>query len=305
MENPRQSSGQEGHQFEEAKTGIRTYALTVPRESGLQPPISWELALPVIPVDWNGSEQEIKKTLSTHRKSLSKSLRECVEAFHPARNAGWTDKEYATLKSKIDSLLWAPMGEWLANVHETLCRIMGTDEGTDLRFYPALGTSADIHHQIDQFAVFKTQEERRILLTIDYSKQTKESFEADILVTQDGAYLNPAHFAAYSPSPFVLPFQEDESKDVKNRRTELVARAMAAALDVKNRELSHKRDASFDGHYDLYPLERTILVDEKVQTKAARDLTGMRFMNSRHIEEIMSGPEPQPDVTTRKKKNYR
>ncbi len=177
-------------------------------------------------------------------------------------------------------------------------KLTNLQEYTDLKFYPALKTTADIQHGIDQFAVYKTKDGQRLLLTIDYSKSMKDSYHADILVTEQGAHLNPLVFPFAAQRNFVVKAGEQHPEA---KHQECVARAMIAAFEMKADYRKSHPIAHSDGHYEIYPLEQSILINEKAQTESVRRVAGGAFLTEQRLKMLMEDDEWE-DERDRKRK---
>ena len=67
------------------------------------------------------------------------------------------------------------------DLHANIAIAKGLEDWFELRFYPAIGSSFDIHHGVDCFFVLNNK-----VVTIDLTlNSNKDSYKADVIVTPD------------------------------------------------------------------------------------------------------------------------
>lgn len=91
-----------------------------------------------------------------------------------------------------DDETWSPSGRALNTIHYFIAEELGLEDYRHLRVFSGLRQSADVHHGIDYWFIWKDQESgRQVMVTLDASKRQKDSFKADVLLTPRGAVSNP------------------------------------------------------------------------------------------------------------------
>lgn len=113
-------------------------------------------------------------------RNLAAAVLECIDQ-NPAQYTG--------------SELWDPPTGWMRDIHYAITERLGLKDWKRLTIVPALKTAADRYHGIDFIVVYNEPEtEREVIVTVDLSLRKKESFKADILVTDTGAEPHPDYY---------------------------------------------------------------------------------------------------------------
>lgn len=140
-----------------------------------------------------------------------------------------------------------PPAGWARDIHFRLTQALSLQDWRNVKIFPALGTSADIHHGVDFLVEFTEPETgKKYMVTVDITQRDADlkHQKADVMVTRHGA-------VASDKFPFVngreVPeatheTREEEEKNEEKRR-EAVARVIVEVLAEKMKQSRAKNDA--------------------------------------------------------------
>lgn len=150
-----------------------------------------------------------------------------------------------------------PPSRWLNDIHAYVADILQLQDYSDLHVFPALGTSADIHHGVDGIVMLRDPvTHKKYTVTFDLTaKPYKDTIKADLLITPDGAILPDG-------TEYIVPDQHDttkaEEQEIRKQRKCKIALAIAHLL-LEHRQhaesltpLSSKEKANVDSRGELY-----------------------------------------------------
>lgn len=158
--------------------------------------------------------------LKVEYRSFAAAILECIEK-NPARFEG--------------SELWDPPTGWLRDVHYAIVEKLKLKNWKNLVMMPTLKTSADVHHGIDLLVIYNEPDtDREVIVSVDLSLRQKETFKADVLVTDTSVIPNDYYYATPRMEiPDKLHASKREDEMIEEERRRAIGTAIADIIDEK------------------------------------------------------------------------
>lgn len=130
-----------------------------------------------------------------------------------------------------------PPSKWLNDVHALVAEKVSPENYENLKIFPAVGSSADIHHGIDAFFVYTDPKTgKQAMVTIDLSLRKRKAFKADLKVSDTSAESNYFYDAAGYDINDIQGLSSKKFKEMEDERKERLAQTIVEIIHQKLKE---------------------------------------------------------------------
>jgi hypothetical protein len=191
-----------------------------------------------------------------HTKIKYKTLAVAILESMEQNPAGYTGNE-----------LWDPPAGWMRDVHYAVVNELRLEDWRNLAVMPTLKTAADMYHGIDFLFIYREpSSEREIIVTVDLSLREKDSFKADVLVTDTRAIPNPTY---YKTAPVSIPDEEHATREEE----QIISAEQRKQIGVVVARIIQEKLIAEDPHYGT--------TMKKISGQIQRDVASLMSLNHR------------------------